>query len=56
METSAEREKISFKPGHRGRAVFLIVTYIFLILLITGICLILKKSRERKKEKIGSVR
>ncbi|MCI8726367.1 MAG: carbohydrate ABC transporter permease [Hungatella sp.] len=34
METSAEREKISFKPGHRGRAVFLIVTYIFLILLM----------------------
>jgi len=34
MESSAEREKFSFKPGHRGRAVFLIVTYIFLVLLM----------------------
>lgn len=33
-----------------------IALVIFLILLITGICLILKKSRERKKEKKGSVR
>ncbi len=33
-----------------------IVLVIFLILLITGICLIYKKSRERKKEKKGSTR
>lgn len=33
METS-EREKISFKPGHRARACFLIFDYTFLIILM----------------------
>ena len=31
---SVKREKISFKPGHRGRAVFLILNYTFLTLLM----------------------
>lgn len=33
METT-KKEKISFKPGHRARAVFLIVNYMFLTLLM----------------------
>ncbi len=33
-DDTMEREKISFKPGHRARAVFLIFDYIFLIIMM----------------------
>lgn len=43
MEQGIKKEKISFRPGHRARAVFLIADYLFLILLMACMMLPLIK-------------